>query len=218
MDKKNTMLLTVIAVATLLVAVVGATFAYFAVSVEQGTAGSTNVTGSTPEQPGTVTFANENANLYLKLSAADMGQGSEKTYYAVTTQDSRGTDATPVNIIKASVSGGPSGVTYTCKGKVNVTLTGEMVEQLEANEAKVVLAGLTGTGLEKDLNDVKSAGSYSIDDATFTVTEGTDLHITALVSLANTAANQTTRLAGKDLTVQIALGEGVTCDTTGDAE
>ena len=35
MDKKNTVLLTVIAVATLLVAVVGATFAYFSARVTE---------------------------------------------------------------------------------------------------------------------------------------------------------------------------------------
>ena len=44
-NKKNTILLTVIAVATLLVAVVGATFAYFTASGAQGTTG--NVTVST---------------------------------------------------------------------------------------------------------------------------------------------------------------------------
>ena len=44
-NKKNTILLTVIAVATLLVAVVGATFAYFTASGSQGTTG--NVTVST---------------------------------------------------------------------------------------------------------------------------------------------------------------------------
>lgn len=45
MEKKNTILLTVIAVATLLVAVVGATFAYF--TAQGGTASQANVTVST---------------------------------------------------------------------------------------------------------------------------------------------------------------------------
>jgi hypothetical protein len=46
MDKKNTMLLTVIAVATLLVAVVGATFAYFSVAATgQNTATNVAVHG-----------------------------------------------------------------------------------------------------------------------------------------------------------------------------
>lgn len=45
MDRKNTLLLTVIAVATLLVAVVGATFAYF--TAQTGTGASANVTVTT---------------------------------------------------------------------------------------------------------------------------------------------------------------------------
>lgn len=45
MEKKNTILLTVIAVATLLVAVVGATFAYF--TAQGGTSSTANVTVST---------------------------------------------------------------------------------------------------------------------------------------------------------------------------
>ena len=45
MEKKNTILLTVIAVATLLVAVVGATFAYFtATNSTSGEGGTTDVT------------------------------------------------------------------------------------------------------------------------------------------------------------------------------
>ena len=46
-NKKNTILLTVIAVATLLVAVVGATFAYFTASGAQGTTGDVTVSTGT---------------------------------------------------------------------------------------------------------------------------------------------------------------------------
>ena len=47
MEKKNTILLTVIAVATLLVAVVGATFAYFTASTTTGRGTGTVQTGET---------------------------------------------------------------------------------------------------------------------------------------------------------------------------
>ena len=45
MEKRNTVLLTVIAIATLLVAVVGATFAYFSADIS-GNNGSVTVTGN----------------------------------------------------------------------------------------------------------------------------------------------------------------------------
>lgn len=49
MDKKNTLLLTVIAIATLLVAVVGATFAYFSAQVDKGQSTSMTVTTSSDD-------------------------------------------------------------------------------------------------------------------------------------------------------------------------
>ena len=71
MDKKNTMLLTVIAVATLLVAVVGATFAYFNVSSDTTTATTSVVTKV--EAVGTVAVANGSA-LKLDITAAQMSE------------------------------------------------------------------------------------------------------------------------------------------------
>lgn len=49
MDKKNTLLLTVIAIATLLVAVVGATFAYFSAQTGEGASAPVTVTTSTAD-------------------------------------------------------------------------------------------------------------------------------------------------------------------------
>ena len=63
MEKKNMVLLTVIAVATLLVAVVGATFAYFSISTTNnfggGTSdqGKTNITASDAEKADQITIA-----------------------------------------------------------------------------------------------------------------------------------------------------------------
>ena len=86
MDKKNTMLLTVIAVATLLVAVVGATFAYFSVTVS-GNNTATNVTGNTGKVA-TLTYKTGTANAYLKMTTADMAQPEEDTkYYATTSEE-----------------------------------------------------------------------------------------------------------------------------------
>ncbi len=50
MEKKNTLLLTVIAIATLLVAVVGATFAYFQAQVGSGASASVQVTSQSTDQ------------------------------------------------------------------------------------------------------------------------------------------------------------------------
>ncbi len=215
MDKKNTMLLTVIAVATLLVAVVGATFAYFAVSVTGDGSTSTNVTGSTSEAPGTVTFATTASDLYLKLSAADMSKTAAgslgKKYYAVTDQDSRGETETPVGIFTATVDGGPKTQKYSCTGDVKVTLSGTMDSAaLTAANATLTFAGLQHADATKSLGTVET--EYTLTGAKFEVTEGTPLSVTALLMLENTASDQTTALAGKQLSATISLEKGVTCE------
>ena len=70
-NKKNTILLTVIAVATLLVAVVGATFAYFAASGAQGTTG--NVTVSTGTAASSEFGVIKALNLYADASTFAQG-------------------------------------------------------------------------------------------------------------------------------------------------
>lgn len=70
-NKKNTILLTVIAVATLLVAVVGATFAYFTASGVQGTTG--NVTVSTGTAASSEFGVIKALNLYADASTFAQG-------------------------------------------------------------------------------------------------------------------------------------------------
>ncbi len=96
MEKKNTILLTVIAVATLLVAVVGATFAYFTAST-QGT-GNGNVNTGTATSIGTVRFNMNDTTQNIakveypggmmatgaKVTATVTGEGTFKASYAVT--------------------------------------------------------------------------------------------------------------------------------------
>ena len=75
MEKKNTLLLTVIAVATLLVAVVGATFAYFG-SFEPTTTNTTNVNVETGAAKAS-TFVSNSATIELTVDSADMVKGTD---------------------------------------------------------------------------------------------------------------------------------------------
>lgn len=76
--KENTVLLTVIAVATLLVAVVGATFAYFTASVAGNDTASSVVVKTA--QIGTITYTNGNE---VKLDNAYPGATSETKTFTV---------------------------------------------------------------------------------------------------------------------------------------
>ena len=109
MEKKNTILLTVIAVATLLVAVVGATFAYFTAT------SSTDNNASTTGTVNTATVAK------VKLTTADVGQTKNTVY--------PGTMNYAAMSVVASKEGTDSAnytLTYTVNG--TVTLGSEFTE------------------------------------------------------------------------------------------
>jgi len=72
MEKRNTLLLTVIAVATLLVAVVGATFAYFASTPSTGNGLALNAT----TQAASAAFTATAGTLTLEITADEMLRGS----------------------------------------------------------------------------------------------------------------------------------------------
>lgn len=75
MDKKNTLLLTVIAIATLLVAVVGATFAYFSAQVGKEASTTMNVTTSSED---TLTY-NGFEPIYIIANQTNFAQVGELT-------------------------------------------------------------------------------------------------------------------------------------------
>ena len=130
MEKKNTLLLTVIAIATLLVAVVGATFAYFQAQVGSGASANVTVTSQSTDQltfnavqlvvgPATQANFGENAgNLSDTKSASvvlDPSTGGSATYcytatLNVTSNDFEyitGATATPELTISASKNSTP---------------------------------------------------------------------------------------------------------------
>lgn len=104
MERKNTILLTVIAVATLLVAVVGATFAYFTAT----TSGPDKGTGTTTVD--TTKLAN------VKLTATEMSKSNNEVWPG--TMNYIGTS------VKAEIDGeeNPAGKTYT----VDYTVSGKI--------------------------------------------------------------------------------------------
>lgn len=103
MDKKNTLLLTVIAIATLLVAVVGATFAYFSAQVGTSKQADIKVTTNTTDtatmkingdiniNANQTNFANEEGSLmdtvsaYVKFEPTNMAEGGTRKYCYTTT-------------------------------------------------------------------------------------------------------------------------------------
>lgn len=213
MDKKNTMLLTVIAVATLLVAVVGATFAYF--SVNAGDESVTNATVTTPKI-GTVSLANVHPTLSLTLTAEDMAKSNENNvYYATVDGNSQG-NSNPIPIIKADLSGAQDQAKYICETTVKVTASGEMLDKLSAGWATLKLTGNGVSNSEEadsiDLFTLKDASDGKTYTGTATLTassagSASENILNAVLSFTNTTDDQS-EIAGKTLTVTVNVTGG----------
>lgn len=213
MDKKNTMLLTVIAVATLLVAVVGATFAYFSVSA---TTNSSSAAVTTKAQAvGTVAVANTNA-LYLNLTADQMAEtlaGSK--YYAQATNIASSTEvAAPVAVATFTAEDvADTDVTYTCT--FNYTISNETDADANAvavltNDGVVTLT-TSSDKLTLTSTSYKLGGSQS-GTGELIITDNSTATISAVAYLENTDEPQD-GLAGKSVTTTFAISD-FACDTT----
>ncbi len=168
MEKKNTMLLTVIAVATLLVAVVGATFAYFSLTVDNNTS-STVIKAQSQDLP-TITMTGGKENFGIAVAAADMALNDPGARWAMNTGDggsianaSSGKDAGDGNLyywsktevkydlfnIKASKTGDennaltyecPVSITLTAKDKVDALQQGDLILYLYSKNGDVMVS------------------------------------------------------------------------------
>ncbi len=232
MDKKNTILLTVIAVATLLVAVVGATFAYFSISGGSGTT-NTTVTAQTPASNSTITVTEGDTELHLTLTAADMTQAKENTtYYAVTSESNKDAEipegsvytTTPstkshANLGSVTISGAPEGAKYSCKFTVTVADEGTDLLSSLSSHSDAISLKLHGTGVDGaqgaekviPLDDLTSPISFDVDlnDGIAAGTYYADFAIT------NTEDPQEGYLQNKKLSVK--LTTNIVCtEKTGD--
>ena len=169
MEKKNTMLLTVIAVATLLVAVVGATFAYFSITATGN--GETSATISA-QKIGTVTISTveNNKTLKLSLTADDMALSNANTkYYATPNGTGDKKKDTKYDIANITYTGGEDGVSYDCPVDVEISASGSMVtppsllqegwSSIDLYGDAVSLSTASGPGVTKD----ESSGKISVE-------------------------------------------------------
>ena len=209
MDKKNTMLLTVIAVATLLVAVVGATFAYF--SVSNSTANATTV-DATVEQVGTVTLSG-GADLDITITAAQMAESAAPATYSLGN----------AVVAHAELAGNGTNETYYCQFTLNVA-NGSTTDASKATDGGIAITvheGLTFVG--DSLASAARLNPKDIESKTYTVrfkmgkngtvTTGADL-ITLSGNILNDEndSTQADRLANTKIDLDYTI-TGFSCDT-----
>lgn len=219
MDKKNTMLLTVIAVATLFVAVVGATFAYFSISGANNS--KPNVLEASMGTLGTVTLTSPNTTFKINLSGDDMREnlGGVASYYSVPGSSNENFLTSPDNafqrILLASVIDEDENHEYKCKGSVKISLNANnesTLSSLVPGDGEVVFGGEL-SGVSKKLTDIKTGSNYELllDNIEFSgLKVGVEKDITAYLKINNTNVPQN-YLQGEKLSVTITVPT-FTCD------
>ncbi len=193
MEAKKILAPTIVAIVTLVVLTVGATYAYFMVGTTNNF--STRTAQATTPSVGTVTLA-AGSNLYLNLSRVNMMSANQGTYYAVTSSEGTASStAQTATIATASVTGEG---TFTCNYTLNAVYDGDLKEALTVAGTAVLV--VNGTDY-----DVYSTTFPKTISGTMTgLTSSASKTITAQLKFVNTNTNQDA-LKGKTMTVSFAI-------------
>lgn len=200
MERKNTMLLTVIAVATLLVAVVGATFAYY--SVQSGANNSTTAINTTTGKAATVTYTAGTSQLYLNVRAAQMSVDTQGTYYAQATDIDASSTSTDYTLGTFTVTGAGDTDVHECtfdwslqtsgtlKNLADNTTNGRITISL-GNDASSDTGAITPVGTPALVGDKAFSTTATSGSAKFTATgnQAMTIHGTASITNTNTVQN-----------------------------
>ncbi len=214
-NNKRNKLLFVLGIIALLLVVIGATYAYFAVTTVNNF--GTSTINAQAGNIGTVTLNGNSAQLNMSLTALDMVQGnSDITYYA----SSSGKTTTPTEEVigTASVSPTSDTNTYHCTYTLSVTHSGTNDMYTVFSGATNKSAGqiiLTINGVDYDFNDGwptsnQVSGSFYI--------KGTQTkNITAGFRIINKSNVNQNYLANTDISISISLvNNSFSCTATED--
>ncbi len=211
-NKKKQKIVLLIGLVTLLIAVLGATYAYFQISTNTDSS-NTNITGSTPPKS-LVTLKQGTSNLHLNISASDMSyENKTKEYYG--TDDDQPYVETEENgtktIATVELTGGEETTKYSCTAKLTLSKVTEPLEEadtmVEVLQPGDMILQFKGNIINEklDLSELKTTGSKEYD-LKFKVTGNTSEEIQAYIKLVNKETQQN-YLAGKKLNIDINTSE-----------
>ncbi len=225
MDKKNTMLLTVVAIATLLVAVVGATFAYY--SVTSSTLTNSTAINTQTGTTGTIAMSSSANTLCINMPVNNMANASSAygTYYAATNGGtcavSTKTEATH-NIANITSTNSAQGQTYNCTFNTTITMAdnngetgtyaalgdddGELILTLPSGVTITDVTSGTGIGFATLKNFGTKAG-------TATISGDANVNITAQMTFKNLQTTDQNDLKGANFNVSISFAD-FTCTSS----
>ena len=194
-NSKKIIVPTIVAIVTLVMLTVGATYAYFTVS-STNNFGTKTITATTPEV-GSVALST-GSNLSMTLTAAQMmKQSSDVTYYA--SASGATTTATTANIGTATVTGAG---TFTCNYTLSVTDNDNSLydafQSMTGKSAGQIVLTVNGTAY--DFNTA-SLFPKTITGTMSGLTSSASQNITAQLKFVNKASVDQSSLAGKTITL-----------------
>ena len=212
-EKKKQKVVILIGLVTLLIAVLGATYAYFQISTNTESS-NTNITGKTPPKS-LVTLTQGTSNLHLNISASDMSyENRTKEYYGTDVEEKayeeNESDGTKT-IASVELSGGEETTKYSCTAKLTVSKITEPLEEadtmIEVLQPGDMILQFKGNIISEqlDLSDLKGTGTKEYN-LSFKITGNKVENIQAYIKLLNKNEPQN-YLAGKKLNVDISTSE-----------
>ena len=218
-NKKKTMILAIVAVSCLLIAVFGATYAYFQVLATNNVTG-TNTQGSADTMPKGTLVTNITA-LKINLDADLMSEEKAGVTYYATESGVPVTSATEGSgkYVLATASLNKEGLTYDCGYSYIVTATSkkDITDGSDA-DVKIRITGSDGYSETYTLQEILDKGSktYSGKIKGLTYGENQNIYIEAYVKNTNKTQDD---LAGNEFTFTLALVENsFKCDLPLDIE
>ena len=195
---KNQKISFVIGVFAILIFVVGATYAYFSIGINNTTTDST-VTGTTNKY-GTASLTTSTSKLYLKFTNDEMSEDYKgTTYYA--NSDTAGTPLTTnPNYILATASLQDGDLPLDCEYNFKVTATvTKAITDGSDSDVKITIGSTT-----KTLKELVSAGTDGVivSGKLKSLVTGTNQTISLSSTVTNTTTNQN-GLSGNSYTVTI---------------
>ena len=188
----------IIGIFAILIFVVGATYAYFSIGINN-TATDSTVAGTTNEY-GTASLTTNTSKLYLKFTSDEMSEDYKgTTYYA--NSDTAGTPLTTnPNYILATASLADGDLPLDCEYNFKVTATiTKAINDGSDSDVKITIGSTT-----KTLKELVSAGTDGVivSGKLKSLVTGTNQTISLSSTVTNTTANQN-GLSGNSYTVTI---------------
>ncbi len=199
METKKILAPTIVAIVTLVVLTVGATYAYFMVGTTNNF--STRTAQATTPEVGSVALSS-GSNLTMSLTAADMmKKGTDTTYYA--SASGKTTTATTATIGTAKVTGaGTFTCTYTLTVSDNDNSLYDTFQAWSGKTAGQIVLNVNGT--DYDFNTA-TLFPKTISGTMTGLTSSASKTITASLKLVNKVDVDQSALAGQTITLSFAV-------------